>query len=274
LGFAATKSPNNTQKIVNTTSGFYKLLNRKNKMKFNLKNLLVLSLLAASQFVLADEASLKKAVEAAYPKFKVESVVKTPYAGLYEVFMGGQIVYTDEKLTFLIAEGRLVDPKTKKDVTGERLEELTKIDFNSLPLDQAIKVVKGNGSRKLVVFSDVDCPYCKRLEQNELVNINDVTVYTFLYPLQQLHPDAPAKSKSIWCASNRVKAWQDWILNGQLPTSTGTCEVPLEKVGELARKIGVTSTPTLIFADGKRMMGAQPYKEIEKYMQAATLAKK
>ena len=243
-------------------------------MKLNLKYLLVLSLLAASQFVLADEASLKKAIEAAYPKIKIESVVKTPYSGLYEVFMGGQIVYTDEKLTFLIAEGRLVDPKTKKDITGERLEELTKIDFNSLPLDQAIKVVKGNGSRKLVVFSDVDCPYCKRLEQNELVNINDVTVYTFLYPLQQLHPDAPAKSKSIWCANNRVKAWQDWILNGQLPTSTGTCEVPLEKAGELARKIGVTSTPTLIFSDGKRMMGAQPYKEIEKYMQAATLAKK
>ena len=96
-------------------------------------------MLAVSQFALADEASLKKAIEVAYPKFKVESVVKTPYSGLYEVFMGGQIVYTDEKLTFLIAEGRLVDPKTKKDVTGERLEELTKVDFNSLPLDQAIK---------------------------------------------------------------------------------------------------------------------------------------
>ena len=124
--------------------------------QINLKEWAALSLLLASQFAVADEASLKKAIEAAYPKFKVESVVKTPYAGLYEVFMGGQIVYTDEKLTFLIAEGRLVDPKTKKDVTGERLEELTKIDFNSLPLDQAIKVVKGNGSRKLVVFSDVD----------------------------------------------------------------------------------------------------------------------
>jgi thiol:disulfide interchange protein DsbC len=154
-------------------------------------------------------------------------------------------------------------------VTGERLEELTKVDFNSLPLDQAIKVVKGNGSRKLVVFSDVDCPYCKRLEQNELSNITDVTVYTFLYPLVQLHPDSVAKSKSIWCASNRVKAWNDWILNNQLPTSAGNCEVPLERVGDLARKIGVTSTPTLIFADGKRMMGAQPYKEIEKSMQAA-----
>ena len=218
---------------------------------------------------LADEASVKKAVEAAYPKFKVDSVTKTNYSGLYEVFMGGQILYTDEKMSFLIAEGHLVDPKTKKDITGERLEELTKIDFNSLPLDQAIKVVKGNGSRKLVVFSDVDCPYCKRLEQNELSNITDITVYTFLYPLQQLHPDAEAKSRSIWCSSNRVKAWQDWILKSQLPTSAGNCEVPLEKVGELARTIGVSSTPTLIFANGKRMLGAQPYKEIEKALVAA-----
>ena len=241
-------------------------------MKLNqikLKQLAALCLLAISQFALADEASLKKALEAAYPKFKIESVVKTPYTGLYEVFMGGQIIYTDEKLTFLIAEGRLVDPKTKKDITGERMEELTKIDFSSLPLDQAIKVVKGNGSRKLVVFSDVDCPYCKRLEQNELSNINDVTIYTFLYPIEQLHPDAAAKSKSIWCANNRAKAWNEWIFNNKLPATTGNCEVPLEKVGELARKIGVTSTPTLIFADGKRMLGAQPYKEIEKYLQSA-----
>jgi thiol:disulfide interchange protein DsbC len=242
-------------------------------MKFKhskLKYLIVAALLTLSQFALADEVSLKKALEIAYPKFKIESVIKTPYAGLYEVFMGGQIVYTDEKLTFLIAEGRLVDPKTKKDVTGERLEELTKIDFNSLPLDQAIKVVKGNGSRKLVVFSDVDCPFCKRLEQNELTNIDNVTIYTFLYPIEQLHPDAANKSKSIWCAGNRVKAWQDWIFNNKLPASTGNCEVPLERVGELARKVGVTSTPTLIFADGKRMLGAQPHKEIEKYLQTAT----
>lgn len=246
----------------------------------NLKKLAVVTVIAMSQLVMvdivsADEASLKAAIEAAYPKFKVESITKTPYGGLYEVFMGGQIVYTDEKLTFLIAEGHLVDPKTKKDVTGERLEELTKVDFNSLPLDQAIKIVKGNGSRKLVVFSDVDCPYCKRLERNELSHITDVTIYTFLYPLQQLHPDAPAKSKSIWCAANRPKAWQDWILNEKLPATTGNCEVPLEQVGDLARKFGVTSTPTMFFADGKRMLGAQPYKEIEKgIQQAAASAKK
>jgi thiol:disulfide interchange protein DsbC len=240
-----------------------------------LKKLISMAILSAfAMSAVADEASVKKAVETAYPKFKVDSVIKTPYAGLYEVFMGGQIIYTDEKLTFLIAEGRLVDPKTKKDITGERLEELTKIDFSTLPLEQAIKVVKGNGSRKLVVFSDVDCPYCKRLEQNELSNITDVTVYTFLYPIEQLHPDAANKSKSIWCATNRVKAWEDWIFNNKLPKTTGNCEVPLEKIGQLAAKLGVTSTPTLIFSDGKRMLGAQPYKEIERAMLAASAAKK
>lgn len=230
---------------------------------------MAVGILGMLQSALADEASVKKAIESAYPKFKVESVVKTPYSGLYEVFMGGQIIYTDEKLTFLIAEGRLVDPKTKKDITGERLEELTKIDFNSLPLQQAIKVVKGNGNRKLVVFSDVDCPFCKRLEQNELANITDVTIYTYLYPIEQLHPDAANKSKSIWCAPNRVKAWNDWIFNNQLPSTVAKCEVPLEKVGDLARKYGVNSTPTLFFADGKRMLGAQPYKEIEQHLEAA-----
>jgi thiol:disulfide interchange protein DsbC len=235
-----------------------------------IKQLVAYAVLSSlSVAAMADEASLKKAVEAAYPKFKVESVSKTPYLGLYEVFMAGQIIYTDEKMTFLIAEGRLVDPKSKKDLTAERMDELTKIDFAKLPLDQAIKVVKGNGSRKLVVFSDVDCPYCKRLEQNELSNITDVTVYTFLYPIVQLHPDAAAKSKSIWCASNRVKAWDDWIMRNQLPKNAVNCDVPLEKVGDLAKSLDITSTPTLIFADGKRMLGAQPYKEIERALQAA-----
>ncbi len=234
-----------------------------------LKQLVLVALITISQLACADEASLKKKIEAAYPKFKVESIVKTPYSGLYEVFMGGQIIYTDEKLTFLIAEGQLVDPKTKKNITGERLEELTKIDFNSLPLDKAIKVVKGNGSRKIAVFSDVDCPFCKKLEQNELSNINNVTIYTFLYPLEQLHPNAAEKSKLIWCADDRVQAWNDWIFNNKLPKSAGDCDVPLEQVGELARSIGVSSTPTLIFSDGKRMPGAQPYQAIEAAMQEA-----
>ena len=196
-----------------------------------LKKFASIALLTAfATAAVADEAGVKKAVEAAYPKFKVEKVTKTPYAGLYEVFMGGQIIYTDEKMSFLIAEGHLVDPKTKKDLTSERLDELTKVDFSTLPLNQAIKVVKGNGSRKLVVFSDVDCPFCKRLERNELTNITDVTIYTFLYPIEQLHPDAASKSKLIWCAKDRVKAWEDWILRDQLPTS------PLARVACLKTK--------------------------------------
>jgi thiol:disulfide interchange protein DsbC len=231
---------------------------------FMLKKYVVLFLSVLVGVAHADEASLRKAVESAYPKMSVESIVKTPYAGLYEVYMNGQIVYTDEKFSFLIAEGHLVDSKTKKDVTTDRLADLSKIDFSSLPLDQAIKVVKGNGSRKMAVFSDPDCPFCKRLEQNELSNITDVTIYTFLMPLDQLHPDAANKAKAIWCSADRAKSWQDWVFNGQLPKKSTNCDAPLDKVATLARKLGVTSTPTIFFADGKRMLGAYPAAEIER----------
>ena len=238
----------------------------------NILGALLATLLTSSAF--ADEASLRKAIEATYPKVRVESITKTPYAGLYEVFINGQIVYTDEKFNFLIAEGHLIEPKTRRDITGERMDELTKIDFAALPLDQAIKVVKGNGSRKLVVFSDPDCPYCKRLEQKELVNITDVTIYTFLYPLVQLHPDAANKAKAIWCAPDRAQAWQDWVLSNQLAKGTTACDTPLDKIADLGRKLGISSTPTLIFADGKRMLGAYPAKDIEKALTATPPARK
>lgn len=217
--------------------------------------------------VWANEANLKKAIETAYPKLRVEKVTKTPYGGLYEVLVNGQIIYTDAKLSFLFVDGKLVDPKTKQDVTKERMDELTKIDFSTLPLDQAIKVVRGTGARKIAVFSDPDCPYCKRLEQQELVNIDNITIYTFLYPLEQLHPDAGNKSKAIWCAPDRAKAWEDWVLNGQLPKA-GTCETPLDKVTELGRRLGINSTPTIFFANGKRVQGALPAGELEKAMEA------
>ena len=232
-----------------------------------LTGILLAALLAGSAW--ADEASLRKTIETAYPKMHVQSVAKTPYAGLYEVFLDGQIIYTDEKFSFLIAEGRLVDPRNKRDITSERLEELTRVDFSALPLNQAVKVVKGNGSRKLVVFSDPDCPFCKRLEQNELSGITDVTIYTFLFPLEQLHPDAGNKSKAIWCAPNRAQAWENWILRGQLAQGSTSCETPLAKNAALGKKIAITSTPTLIFSDGRRMLGAYPAQEIEKALDAA-----
>jgi len=225
--------------------------------------LLIASFLIATS-ASANEAALKKMIEAAYPKFTVDSISKTPYAGLYEVYIGGQLIYTDEKFSFLIVDGRVVDPKSKKDMTSERLNELNKIDFASLPLDLAVKVVKGNGSRKMAVFSDPDCPFCKRLEQNELVDLTDVTIYTFLLPLDQLHPDAANKAKQIWCSPDRAKAWQDWVMQGTLPKKTNTCDVPLDKIAAVAKKYSVSSTPTIFFADGKRMTGAYPAAEIEK----------
>jgi thiol:disulfide interchange protein DsbC len=229
----------------------------------------VLALFILSSLASADEISLKKLIEAAYPKMTVENVSKTNFANLYEVYMGGQIIYTDEKFTFLIAEGRMVDPKTKRDITSDRLADLSKIDFSSLPLDQAVKVVKGNGSKKVAVFSDPDCPFCKRLEQNELSAIDDVTIYTFLLPLEQLHPDAANKAKAIWCSSDKAKAWNDWVFNGLLPKKQSACDTPLDKNATLAKKLGVTSTPTLFFADGKRMLGAYPAAEIEKALLAS-----
>ncbi len=211
----------------------------------------------------ADEASLRKAITDTYPKAEVKSIVKTNYAGLYEVFIGGQIIYTDEKFSFLIAEGHMVDPKTKRDLTGERMEELSKIDFSVLPLKDAVKVVKGNGSRTVVVFSDPDCPYCKKLEQSELANIDNVTIYTFLYPLTDLHPDAVNKSKAIWCDADKAKAWTNWVLKGELAKNDAKCDTPLERNLQLGLKVGVSSTPTMFFADGRRMTGAYPAKDIE-----------
>lgn len=237
----------------------------------NLLGLFVSVLLISCAY--ADEASLKKAIESAYPDVQVDSVRKTEYGGLYEVFIGGQIVYTDEKFSFLIAEGRLIDTKTKRNVTNERLDDLNRVDFSKLPLDKAIKVVRGDGSRKVVVFSDPDCPFCKRLEQKELSQITDITVYTFLYPLDQLHPDAANKAKAIWCSADRSKSWMDWVLNNKLVKGKTNCDNPVESLAKLGRELGVTSTPTLIFADGKRMLGAYPAAEIEKALDAAKASK-
>jgi len=240
-------------------------------MSKKLLGLLLATLLTGSAY--ADEAGLRKAIAAVDPNFKADSIVKTPYGGLYEVFLDGQIIYTDEKFSFLISKGHLFETRSQRDITQKRLDELTKVDFSTFPLNQAIKVVKGNGSRKLVVFSDPDCPYCKQLEQKELIGISDVTIYTFLYPINQLHPDSANKSRAIWCAPDRAKAWEDWMLNGQL-VKAGSCDTPIEKLAELGRKLGVTGTPTLFFTDGKRIPGAYPAKDIENALSEAFVAKK
>ena len=167
----------------------------------------------------ADEADIKKSMESKLGT-RVESVTKSGYLGLYEVFADGNIVYTDEKGTAIIV-GPLIDGKTMKNVTEERMKKLTAIKFSELPLDRAIKQVRGDGKRVMATFEDPNCGYCKRLAK-ELLKLDNVTVYTFLLPI--LSEDSVRKSKQIWCSSDRARAWNDWMIDGKAPAGREDCD--------------------------------------------------
>jgi thiol:disulfide interchange protein DsbC len=215
---------------------------------------------------MADEAAIKKVVRTQMGA-EPQSVSKTAYAGLYEVVLGDKVFYSDEKGDYFFIGG-VYDTKTQSNITAERLQKIMAVQFDALLLDSAIKIVKGNGRRKLAVFSDADCPYCKKLEQ-DLVKVTDVTIYILLYPIDSLHPQAAEKSKSIWCAPDRAKAWNEWMMKGNLPKNKGTCETPIAKLVELGQKLHVSGTPTLFFADGRRVPGAISAEQIEKYLNSA-----
>jgi len=201
-----------------------------------------------------EAATVKKLLEQKFPGATVRNVAKSGYFGLYEAQFDGQLVYTDPKVAYVIV-GSIYDTTTKTNLTDARLRKLNRVDFESLPLELAMKKVKGNGTRKLAVFSDADCPFCARLEK-ELKGVDDITIYTFLYPIDQLHPDAARKSKIIWCSPDRMKAWDDFYATGKLPDNKGECETPLEATHDLGQKLRVNATPTLVFADGSIIPGA------------------
>ncbi|MSQ59542.1 MAG: DsbC family protein [Betaproteobacteria bacterium] len=211
----------------------------------------------------ADEESVRKGFTAKFPKAHVQSVTKIPNIDLYEVIIGTDVYYTDDNVQYLV-EGSLTDLKTEKNLTAERQRELkeTPIAWKDLPLDLAIKKVKGKGERKVAVFSDPDCPFCKRLE-NTLKDVDNVTIYTFLFPLADLHPQAVDRSRAIWCSPDRIKAWDDYMLNGMQPGKHKDCDSPVEKVLAYGQKKNINSTPTLVFASGKRVNGAYPRDAIE-----------
>ena len=217
--------------------------------------------------VLADEASVKKAIEGKLAG-TVSSVSKTPYLGLYEVYIDGQIVYTDEKISLLFV-GDLIDGKTMKYVTRERMQKLSAIKFSELPLNLAVKQVRGDGKRVFASFEDPNCGYCKRLAK-DLAKLDNVTIYTFLYPI--LSQDSLEKSNQIWCSNDRAKAWNDWMQDGKTPSGRGDCDTSaVKKTVELGRKLGISGTPTMFFIDGERIPGAIPLAKIEqKLSQAAT----
>lgn len=216
----------------------------------------------------AGEKEARQAVQALAPEVKVVSVSKTPLPDLYEVVAEGPrgivLVYASGSGDYILL-GELLDVKKRRSLTEERWAQLTAVDFDALPLDQAIKMVRGDGKRRLAVFSDPDCPYCRKLEP-ELAKLDDVTVYIFPYPLP-IHPDASRKSKLVWCSKDRLKAWQDMMLTDRLPEDgRSDCDNPVDKNIALGQRLRIDSTPTLIFSDGRRFAGYAPAERIEQML--------
>ncbi len=227
--------------------------------------LVALSLaLLGSGMAFAQEAAIRKNLAERLPAFsKIDEVSKTPMSGLYEVRVNEtEIFYTDAEGNFLL-QGNLIDTKAKRNLTEERVDKLSAIDFGTLPLKDAFTVVRGNGKRKMVVFEDPNCGYCKRFER-DLQKVSDVTVYMFLYPI--LGPDSTDKSRSIWCAKDRSKAWQDLMVRDQ-PVAKATCDTAaVDRNIDFGRKHKITGTPTMFFADGSRVPGAINAQQVEKFL--------
>ncbi len=191
---------------------------------------------------------------------KVKSVSPAPISGIYEVLVGNDIFYTDTSGKYLI-QGEIIELANGKNITEQRQADLNRIKWSDLIPANAIKNVRGNGSRQLAVFSDPNCGYCKRLEKS-LQQLDNVTIYTYLIPI--LSPDSAQKSKQIWCSADPYKAYMDWMINGITPSGKGDCSTPLDKNMAFAKTYGVTGTPTLFFTDGSRFPGAVQITDIEK----------
>jgi thiol:disulfide interchange protein DsbC len=228
---------------------------------------------AKSDATAKELAAVKQLLEAKFPGAPIRNVSKSPYFGLYEAQLDDRMLYTDGKVNYVIV-GSVYDTATRTNLTERRMKLFNRVAWDSLPLELAIKKVKGDGSRKLAIFSDADCPYCKRLE-TEMKGLDNVTIYTFLFPIDQLHPDSARKSAMIWCAPDRIKAWDEWFTSGKLPDNKGDCPTPIAKTALLGQKYHVNATPTLVFADGSITPGALPLEQIEAEMkQAAAEVKK
>ena len=211
----------------------------------------------------ADEAAIRKNLADRMPQLPaIDEVSRTPMAGLWEVRIGSDVLYTDESGNYLI-EGSLFDTKSRTDLTKARVDKLTAIDVASLPLKDAMVQKQGTGARKLVVFADPNCGYCKRLER-DLVTLKDVTIYTFLLPV--LGPDSQAKSRDIWCAKDSQKTWRSWMIDASTPPkSIGQCDTSaIERNLALGRKYRINGTPAIVFEDGSRAPGAIPAAQIDK----------
>jgi len=234
------------------------------------RKLAALSLLTtwlAAGAAYGDEAAIRNAVQGRFPDIPVESVSRTPFSGIYEVVLGGRVLYTDEKVSFIFI-GNLLDTRGagERDVTRERSAQLTAQALRK-STEQAIKRVRGNGKRVVYTFEDPNCGYCREL-QKELLKITDVTIYTFLWPI--LSPDSVEKSRAVWCAKDRGKAWDDLMSRGVAPQSDGRCDTPLQKNMELAQRFGMRGTPAIYLSDGSTIGGFVAADKLEQAINSAT----
>jgi thiol:disulfide interchange protein DsbC len=234
-------------------------------MKFNkiaaMAALVVAGLLASG--AQAQEAAIRKTLSERLPLLpKIDEIRKTPMAGLYEVRVGMEVFYTDADGNYLI-QGRMIDTHDQRDLTEERQNKLMAIDFSALPIKDAFTIVRGNGKRKLAVFEDPNCSYCKRFER-ELQKVDNVTVHLFLFPI--LGPDSVDKARNIWCAKDKGKAWQDWMVRDQATPAASCDTAALARNVEFGKKYKIGGTPTLVFVDGSRVPGAVGAQQVEKLL--------
>ena len=232
-----------------------------------LRSIITTILLGISLGAMAQEAAIRKNLPERLPSLpKIDEVSKTAMPGLYEIRVNGsEIFYTDAEGNFLI-QGSLIDTKLKRNLTEERVDKLSAMAFDTLPLKDAFTIVRGNGKRKMAVFEDPNCGYCKRFER-DMQKVNDVTVHMFLYPI--LSADSTEKSKNIWCAKDKAKVWHDVMVRDQ-PVPSASCDTSaIDRNVEFGKKYRITGTPTLIFADGARVPGAVSAQQVEKYLDNA-----
>lgn len=222
---------------------------------------------AAAQVPAAVDSALRKNLTERLPAIgKIDEISRTPIPGIFEVRVGTELFYSDAEGNYLL-NGQMIDTRGRRNLTEDRLDKLLAIEFDKLPLKDAFTIVRGNGKRKLAVFEDPNCPYCKRFER-DLQKIDNVTVHMYLYPI--LGPDSADKSRNVWCAKDKAKAWTDLMLRNDAPAKAeSSCDVSaLARNVELGRKHKITGTPTLVFADGSRVPGAISAAEIEKLLAA------
>ncbi len=234
-----------------------------------IKTLLATAMACIGMAALADDAAIRKNLAERIPQFqKIDEITKSAMPGLFEIRVNGtEIFYTDADANFLI-QGSLIDTKQKRNLTEERIDKLTAIAFDSLPMKDSFTIVRGNGKRKLAVFEDPNCGYCKRFER-DLQKVDNVTISMFLYPI--LGAESAEKSRNIWCTKDRTRAWQDWMIRDKpSPAAASGCDASaLMRNVELGRKYKITGTPTLIFADGSRVPGAIGSAQVEKFLAEA-----